>query len=107
MHFTDKLDRRVLFAIPALVVAGYLPEVIDDAMTYRSVIAEQHACCGFVSESRFERPVTYALVEEWTQPIWKENAIKTERWLTSEGKVNGETKFWRLLEQRPATTTQE
>jgi len=51
-------------AVLGVAVVCYLPTVIEDAQTYRAVVAEQHACCGFVSESWFERPVTYALVDE-------------------------------------------
>lgn len=76
-------------------------------MTYRSVIADQRTCCGFVSESWFERPVTYTLVDEWTTPVWKENAIKNERFLTSDGLISGQTKFWRLLERQPLTIASE
>ena len=96
---TIKLSTKVnwLFALAATL---YLPVLAKDAMTYRSVVTGHFVCCGFVSESWFERPVTYALVDDWTTPMWKENAIKTERWLTSDGMVNGETKFWRLLERQ-------
>lgn len=107
MRFVSKLDRRVLFLLPAFTAACYLPMLIEDASTYRSVIANQHACCGFVSESWVERPVTYAMVDEWTKPVWTENAIKTERWLTSDGIVSGETKFWRLLERQPLASAPE
>lgn len=96
-----KLDFRLFYVLLGLALACYLPTFIQDAVTYSDVVAEKHACCGFVSESRIERPVTYALVDEWTQPIWKENAVKSERWLTSDGIVNGQTKFWRLLERQP------
>ena len=102
MNRKFKLDRHLFFyVLPVLAVASYLPTVIQDTVTYRGVVAEQHACCGFVSENWLARPVTYALVDEWTTPVWKENAIKTERFLTSDGIVNGQTKFWRLLERQP------
>lgn len=107
MSFKYKLHCSLLYALLALAVVCYLPVVIQDAVTYREVIVAQHACCGFVPESRIERPVTYAQVDEWTQPIWKENAVKTERWLTSDGIVNGQTKFWRLLERHPLALVPE
>ena len=93
-------------AVFGMAVVCYLPTVIEDAQTYRDAVAKQQACCGFVSESWFERPVTYAMVDEWTTPVWTENVTKTERWLTSEGKVNGETKFWRALQRVPLKTIQ-
>lgn len=87
-------------ALPALAVLFYLPVVIEDAMLFESV-SQQRGCCGFVSENLLERPVTYALVDEWTQPVWTQNAMKSENWLTSDGKINGETKFWRIIERKP------
>lgn len=96
----------ILLAVLGMGSACYLPTVIEDAQTYRAVIAEQHACCGFVSESWIERPVTYVMVDEWTKPVWSENATKTERWLTSEGKVSGETRFWRVLQRERVTNVQ-
>lgn len=94
----------IFLVVFGMALLCYLPTVIEDAQTYRDAVSEQRACCGFVSESRFERPVTYALVDEWTKPVWVENTTKTERWLTSEGKVNGETKFWRSLQREPLPT---
>lgn len=98
-----------LFALIALGVgmACYVPTVYRDAQTYRAVVADQHGCCGFVSESWVERPVTYALVDEWSKPAWSENSAKTERWLTSVGTVNGEARFWRILERQPVTRSGE
>ncbi|KZN20565.1 MULTISPECIES: hypothetical protein [Pseudomonas] len=95
-----------LLALIGLGFVLYLPTVIDDVKTYRAVASDQHGCCGFVSESPFERPVTYLMVDAWTTPSWSENAAKTERWLTSDGKVGGETKFWRLLQREPITNVQ-
>ncbi|SDJ19693.1 hypothetical protein [Pseudomonas abietaniphila] len=108
MNHKFKFDRRLFFyVLPVLALACYLPTVIQDTVTYRSVVAEQLACCGFVSENWMARPVTYALVDEWTMPVWKENAIKSERFLTSDGIVNGQTKFWRLLERKPLADAPE
>jgi hypothetical protein len=94
------LDLRVLMAGLVLVAGLYSPTVLEDFKTYQAVISEQHGCCGFVSENWLGRPVTYALVE-WTEPSWTLNAIKTERWLTSDGKVDGQKKFWRVLKREP------
>lgn len=105
MNTKPKFDRRFLLVIPACILAIYLPVVIKDAMLYSSV-AHESGCCGFVSESWLERPVTYALVDEWTVPVWGENAEKSQRWLTSDGKVNGQTKFWRILERQPNENAQ-
>lgn len=96
--------RGAFWIVPALLAVLYLPVVIDDAETYHSVASSDSFCCGFVSENRFERPVTYALVDEWTEPAWTQNAIGSERWLTSDGKVNGVTKFWRIIERQPINT---
>lgn len=94
-----------LFALIALGVglACYVPTVVRDVQTYQAVVDEHHGCCGFVSESWFERPVTYTLVDEWSKPAWSENSTKTERWLISMGQIDGESKFWRILERQPLT----
>lgn len=102
MRATATLRKKVYWLF-ALAVMLYLPILGEDALTYRSVVTGNFVCCGFVSESWIERPVTYALVDQWTSPAWKENATKTERWLTSDGIVNGQTKFWRLLERESMT----
>lgn len=104
MNIKSKLPRPLLYALPALAVACYLPTVANDAMTYRHVVTEQRGCCGYVSENWIVRPLTYLLVDEWTQPIWTENAIKSERWLTSDGIISGETKFWRVLQREPISS---
>jgi hypothetical protein len=88
--------------IMLLFSIAYVPILIEDVGTYINVSSKNHGCCGFVSENWLSRPVTYALVDKWTEPTWKENTIGTEYWLTSEGLVEGEPKFWRLLERKPA-----
>lgn len=92
--------RSAFWIVPVLLAVLYLPVVIDDATIYNSVSGST-SCCGFVSESRLERPVTYALVDEWTEPVWGQNAAGTERWLTSDGKIDGVVKFWRIVERQP------
>lgn len=103
-----KIRKVGFFFLVVLGVGGacYLPTVYEDAETFRAVVAKPNACCGYVSESWFERPVTYFMVE-WSKPSWTENATKTERWLTAEGKVGGEAKFWRLLEREPIASAQQ
>lgn len=94
------LDLRLLVGGLVLAAGFYAPTVLEDFRTFQAVVGEQHGCCGFVSENWLERPVTYAMVE-WAEPSWSLNAIKTERWLTSDGKVDGQTKFWRVLKREP------
>jgi hypothetical protein len=96
-----RLKRTLLIGIPVFLVSFYAQFVIHDVITYRAVTDKSHGCCGFVSENRLARPVTYALVDEWTTPVWSENAIRSERWLTVDGMVNGERKFWRILQREP------
>ena len=86
----------------ALVSIFYIPTLIEDALLYREVVS-QRGCCGFVSESWLERPITYLMVDHWTEPTWSENEAKTDRWLTSDGLVDGQIKFWRILQRVPIT----
>jgi hypothetical protein len=95
-----KFDRLLIWVALTLAVC-YMAVVADDVRIYRILTSEQHGCCGFVSENRLARPVTYAMVDEWTTPVWSENAVRSERWLTVDGLVNGERKFWRILEREP------
>ncbi|MFJ7794501.1 hypothetical protein [Pseudomonas sp. NPDC096950] len=83
-----------------LAAIFYVPVLIEDVFLYRAVVS-QRSCCGFVPESWLERPITYLMVDDWTAPVWSVNAAKTQRWLTTDGLVNGETKFWRLLQKEP------
>lgn len=99
MSIETRIKRQLSGAALALVMICFAPFVVEDAFTYHEVTTGDFKCCGFVSESVFKRPVTYALVDEWTEPAWAENFIKTERWLVSYGMVNGEMKFWRILDR--------
>lgn len=101
MSIEVKLKRQLCGAALALVMICFAPFAVEDAFTYHEVTTGSFKCCGFVSESVLKRPVTYALVDEWTEPAWTENAIKSERWLVSNGMVNGEMKFWRILDRAP------
>lgn len=101
MNTKSKIKRLLMLGLPALAVGFIIPIVIEDISIYRTVTSTSYGCCGFVSENRLARPVTYALVDEWTTPVWKDNAIKSERWLTADGMVNGERKFWRILQREP------
>lgn len=104
---TPKLRKLGLVVLVGLGLSAalYLPILIHDAELYRRV-TNGRGCCGFVSESVMERPVTYALVDEWTTPVWTQNEARTEKWLTSDGIVDGETKFWRILQRQPIETTE-
>lgn len=97
-----KIRKVGFWVFGACTLAGivYLPFVIEDAVLYKSVTS-QPGCCGFVSESWLERPITYLMVDAWTAPVWSENEAKTHRWLTTDGLVKGETKFWRILQKEP------
>ncbi|MBA1305948.1 hypothetical protein [Stutzerimonas stutzeri] len=99
--------RKALLIVIALGLLGYLPTVFQDAQTYRSIVGKKGVCCGFVPESVIARPVTYALVDAWSEPVWRRNEVGTERWLVSEGEVDGELKFWRILERQQITNQQE
>ena len=101
MNISLKTRRQLLGAALAITLIGFVPFAVEDAFTYHEVTTGSFKCCGFVSESVFKRPVTYALVDKWTQPARQENAIKSERWLVSNGMVDGEMKFWRILERAP------
>lgn len=101
MSIEGKVKRQLFGVALAAVMIGFAPFAVEDAFTYHEVTTGNFKCCGFVSESLFKRPVTYFMVDEWTKPAWTENAIKTERWLVSNGMVNGEMKFWRILERAP------
>lgn len=57
-------------------------------------------CCGYVPPSIIDRPITHLLVD-WTEPEWKLNATRGEKWLVSEGKVNGKKEFFTVLEKKP------
>ncbi|TPG89828.1 hypothetical protein EAH72_31105 [Pseudomonas caspiana] len=98
--------KKLVVCLVAFVVlaACALPPLAKDAETYLDVVAGK-GCCGFVSESWIERPVTYAMVK-WDKPYWSENEVKPERWIVSEGKVSGELKFWRILQREPLTNDQ-
>lgn len=97
-----KANQFLFYALMTLLVAVlYLPVVAEDVDIYLTVSGPNHGCCGFVSESWLERPVTYALVDSWTQPRWTVNTTGTERWLTSDGLIDGQAKFWRILEREP------
>ncbi|WP_116894769.1 hypothetical protein [Pseudomonas savastanoi] len=101
----SRRKKFVLFVVVFTVVtACALPPLAKDAETYLDVIAGK-GCCGFVSESWIERPITYAMVK-WDKPYWSENEARPERWLVSEGKVSGEPKFWRILQREPLTNAQ-
>lgn len=97
-----KLDRRLVLAAIAIVIC-YMPVIIEDARVFNSVTSGQFGCCGYVSENWLARPITYALVDEWTPPTWTRNATGTERWLTSDGIIDGNPKFWRIVRREPAT----
>jgi hypothetical protein len=97
-----KANLFLFYALTAFLVAViYLPVVLEDIDIYLTVSGPNHGCCGFVSENRLARPVTYALVDSWTEPKWTVNATLTERWLTSDGLIDGQAKFWRILERQP------
>lgn len=105
MRAKYQIKRLLILGLPALALGFYLPLVIEDARIYRTVADKSHGCCGYVSENRLARPVTYFLVDEWTTPVWTENAIRNERWLTSDGLIDGEHKFWRILQREPIAAT--
>jgi hypothetical protein len=90
-------------AVAPLILAGllFVVSVAQDAETYRDVVSNSQGCCGYVSERLYERPFTRLMVDEWTEPRWTENAVHTERWLVSDGKVNGNVRFWRLIKREP------
>lgn len=102
------MSRRKMFVVGLVVFVVIavcaLPPIAKDAQTYRDVVAGQ-GCCGFVSESWIERPVTFAMVK-WEKPFWSESESRPERWLVADGMVNGETKFWRILRREPLQTAQ-
>ncbi|WP_223508729.1 MULTISPECIES: hypothetical protein [unclassified Pseudomonas] len=100
------LRKKFVICLVVIVVlaACALPLLAKDAEIYLDVVAGK-GCCGFVSESWIERPVTRAMVE-WDNPYWSVNEEKSERWLVSEGMVNGETKFLRILKREPLSNTQ-
>ena len=100
MNTNFRVKRTLLLSLPVLVLGFCTPFVVQDIVTYRSV-TQSPGCCGYVSENRLTRPVTYAIVDEWTTPVWTQNAIKSERWLTADGLANGEKKFWRILQRVP------
>ncbi|WP_046481607.1 hypothetical protein [Pseudomonas veronii] len=102
------MSHRKMFIV-GLVVLGViaacaLPPLAKDAQTYRDVVAGQ-GCCGFVSESWIERPVTLAMVH-WEKPYWSTSESRPERWLVADGMVSGEMKFWRILQREPLPTAQ-
>lgn len=96
-------ENKFLFYMLVIFLTAviYLPVVAEDVDIYLTVSGPNHGCCGFVSENRLARPVTYALVDSWTEPKWTVNAAHTERWLTSDGLIDGQAKFWRILERQP------
>jgi hypothetical protein len=92
-----------LGAIFVLAVCA-LPFLAKDTETYLDVVAEK-GCCGLVSESWIERPVT-RLLAKWDEPYWSVNDEKTEHLLVSFGIVGGEAKFLRILQREPITNAQ-
>jgi hypothetical protein len=97
-----KTNKFMLYSLMTFIAAViYFPVVAEDVDIYLTVSGPNHGCCGFVSENRLARPVTYALVDSWTEPKWTVNATHTERWLTSDGLIDGQAKFWRILEREP------
>lgn len=86
--------------ISALLIAlgGFV--TVADAKLYYRVVANP-GCCGWVEESRLARPWTYLMVDEWTAPAWESGPGNSTEFLTSNGLVHGEMKFWRVLDARP------
>ncbi|MGF6281891.1 hypothetical protein ABH908_000076 [Pseudomonas frederiksbergensis] len=86
--------------ISALLIAlGGFVTVADAQLYYR--VVDNPGCCGWVEESRLARPWTYLMVDEWTEPTWESGPGNTTEFLTSNGIVQGEIKFWRVLGERP------
>ena len=98
--------KKFVISLGAIVVlaACALPPLAKDAETYLDVVAGK-GCCGFVSDSWIERPFTRAMVK-WGKPSWSVNEEKQERWLVSDGMVNEEIKFWRILKRVPLNNAQ-
>jgi hypothetical protein len=78
--------------------------ISEDVDIYYSNV-ESPACCGWVESNMLKRPFTYLMVDEWTEPKWTVNAVRTEEWLVSDGLVNGEVEFWTVLDKRNVSKT--
>jgi len=85
----------VFSLIPVTMITTFT--IIDDYSIYQSNVSSP-SCCGYVSPSWYERPITHSLVE-WTEPRWTSNATQTENWLVSDGLVNGKVEFWTIWER--------
>lgn len=96
----------LLVVLLGLTFFCYLFVLIEDIQNYRVVSSDQHGCCGFVSESWIQRPVTYAMVDEWLAPVWTVNGDGSELWLTADGLLDGNRKFWRILQRVPVASDQ-
>lgn len=89
-----KLTMFVLFIttlIPTIAIT------FSDVETYNSNL-KVDSCCGWVPSNALLRPYTN-LKTDWTEPKWQLNAIKSEKWLVTDGFVNGKHHFWKILER--------
>jgi hypothetical protein len=83
-----------------LFVTTLIPTIaitFSDVETYNSNI-KNDSCCGWVPSNVLLRPYTN-FKTDWTEPKWQFNAIKSEKWLVTNGFINGKHHFWKILER--------
>jgi hypothetical protein len=90
--------RAFLFFGVFLTTLASVKVVSDDVALYYNNV-EGPNCCGYVEPGWFNRPFTYLMVDEWTEPKWTVNAAGTEEWLVSDGLVDGKVEFWTKLDE--------
>jgi hypothetical protein len=81
-----------------LAILWFVKNLVDDSVWFKGIVSDRGSCCNVVTSNRLAHPYTYLMVDEWTKPEWIDNPEKTQRWLVSEGMVDGKSKFYRVLD---------